>query len=64
MTHSGPTTANAQTAVVNSNTQVGQDREIQDDNVSLKSSSTVQQRADINENDKADSNSSTHFLLW
>jgi len=61
---SGPTTAHAQTSSVQSstkNTQVGQDqdKEIQDDKVSPKPASTVQPKADTNENDQADSNSST-----
>lgn len=59
MTHSGPNTANAQTAVVNNPTQVGQDKETQDDLVSPKPSQIVKEKADTTENDKADANSST-----
>ncbi len=57
--HSGPTTVHAQAPTVQSNTQVGQDKETQDDTVSQKPASTVQQKADTNENDKADTGSST-----
>ncbi len=60
MTHSGPNTANAQTAVVNSNTQVKQDKETQDDVVIPKPSQVVKEKADTTENDKADANSPTH----
>jgi len=60
MAHSGATTANAQTAVVNSNTQVGKDKETQDDNVSPKPSQVVKGKTDTTENDKADARGSTN----
>jgi hypothetical protein len=53
--HSGPTTANAQTAVTNS-TAGGQDKEVKDDGVSPEHSGVVQQKADTNESEKADAN--------
>ena len=56
--HSGPTTVHAQTPTVQSNMQVGQDKETQDA-VSQKPATTLQQKADTNENDKADTGSST-----
>lgn len=60
LVHAGPTIANAQTPVVKSVSQVGQDKETKDDTVSPKPSPTVQQNADTTENDKADSNTSTN----
>jgi glycerate-2-kinase len=57
MTHSGPTTANAQTSVTKNSVQA--DKEIKDDVVSPQPSHIVQQKADTNENDKADTNDST-----
>jgi type IV secretory pathway VirB10-like protein len=60
ITHSGPSTANAQTAVTSNNTQGGQDKEVKDDGVSPVPSQAVQQKADTNENDKKDANGSTN----
>ena len=60
MTHSGPTTANAQTSVTKSNVPaVVQDKETKDDVVSPQPSQVVQKKADTNVNDKADANNST-----
>ena len=59
ITHSGPSTANAQTAVTGNNTQGEQDKEVKDDGVSPEPSHALQQKADTNENDKADANGST-----
>ncbi|MGH7204469.1 MAG: hypothetical protein ACREHC_08590 [Candidatus Levyibacteriota bacterium] len=59
MAHSGPTTANAQTAVTTSNTQTGQDKEVKDDNVSPQPSGSVQQKADTHEVDETGAKGAT-----
>jgi hypothetical protein len=59
LTHSGPSTINAQTVVTTNNTAQMQDKEVKDDTVSPEPSGVVQSKADTNENDKADANGST-----
>ncbi len=57
MAHSGPSKVHAQALAVQSAMQDRQNQETQDDTVSPKPSQAAQQNADVNENDKADNNS-------
>lgn len=57
--HSGPTTADAQTAVTKNNVQADQDKETKDDVVSPQPSHAAVQKADANEVDESGASGTT-----
>jgi type IV secretory pathway VirB10-like protein len=59
MAHSGPITANAQTAITKNNIQADQDKETKDDAESPEPSHAVQQKSDANEIDESGANNTT-----